>query len=227
MDGSKIISMNEAVSMIKSGSNLMIGGFAGSEAPNEIIQGIVKEGIKDLTLICNDTGDLNIPGEHVGILTPNHCIKKAIVSHIGMNKFTVDQFNKGEIEVEFVPQGTLVERIRAGGFGLGGVLTPTGIGTDIAEGKEIINVDGKDYLLEKPLRADVCIVRARKADKMGNVIFFGSATSHSAMMTTAADITIVQADEIVENGEIEPNDVKIPGIFIDYIVKGGGDDGIK
>ncbi|TIH58666.1 CoA transferase subunit A, partial [Klebsiella pneumoniae] len=156
MDEKKIISMDDALDMIHSGCTIMIGGFAGSEAPNEIIQGIVKRNTKELTLICNDTGDLNIPGEHVGILTPNHCIKKAIVSHIGMNKFTVDQFNKGEIEVEFVPQGTLVERIRAGGYGLGGVLTPTGIGTDIAKGKEIISVDGKEYLLEKPLRADVC-----------------------------------------------------------------------
>ena len=220
MDEKKIISMDDALDMIHSGCTIMIGGFAGSEAPNEIIKGIVKRNTKELTLICNDTGDLNIPGEHVGILTPNHCIKKAIVSHIGMNKFTVDQFNKGEIEVEFVPQGTLVERIRAGGYGLGGVLTPTGIGTDIAKGKEIISVDGKEYLLEKPLRADVCIVRARKADKMGNVVFFGSATAHSAMMITASDITIVQADEIVENGEIAPNDVTMPGIFVDYIVKG-------
>lgn len=216
----KIISMEEAITLIPSGCRLMIGGFAGSEAPNEIIQNIVKAGIKDLTLICNDTGDLNIPGEHVGILTPNHCVKKAIVSHIGMNRHTVEQFNKGEIEIEFVPQGTLIERIRAAGFGLGGVLTPTGLGTEIAQGKEIVTVDGKDYLLEKPLKADVCIVRARKADKMGNVVFFGSATSHSAMMMTAADVTIVQADEIVENGEIAPNEISMPGIFADYLVKG-------
>lgn len=220
MKETKVISMQEAVAKIPSGCRLMIGGFAGSAAPNEIIQEMVKAGVKDLTLICNDTGDLNIPGEHVGILTPNHCVKKAIVSHIGMNRYTVDQFNKGEIEVEFVPQGTLVERIRAGGFGLGGVLTPTGLGTEIAEGKELITVDGKDYLLEKPLRADVCIVRVMKADHMGNVVFFGSATSHSAMMMTAADLTIVQADEIVEDGEIDPNDVSMPGIFTDFVVKG-------
>lgn len=220
MRNDKVITMGEAVEKIKNGSTLMIGGFAGSAAPNEIIQAIVAKGVKDLTLICNDTGDLNVPGKHVGILTQNKCLKKAIVSHIGMNKYTVDQFNKGELEVEFVPQGTLVERIRAAGFGLGGVLTPTGVGTEIAGGKQVLTIEGKEYLLEMPLRADVCIVRAKKADTMGNIVFYGSAYSHSQMMVTAADITIVQADEIVEAGEIDPNGISMPGIFVDYIVKG-------
>lgn len=219
----KVITVEEAVAMIPDGTSLMVGGFAGSCHARLIIQGLVDAGRRDLTLIANDTGDVNIPGKHVGILTLNHCVKKAIVSHIGMNRETVRQFNAGEIEIEFVPQGTLTERARAAGYGLGGVLTPTGVGTDIAKGKQVINVDGKDYLLEKPLSADVCIAVAKKADRMGNCVMYGSGVSHTISFITAAKTVIVQAEEIVDVGGIAPEDVTVPGIFVDYLVAGRND----
>jgi len=213
----KLINLEDALDKIKSGSRIMVGGFAGIGNPMDLINGIAERKIDNITLIGNDTGN---DGEDLGVLINNKLITKAIVSHIGTNRETVRQFTEGEIEVEFVPQGTLVERIRSAGFGLGGVLTPTGIGTEMEEGKEVINVDGKDFLLEKPLFADVALVKAKKVDKMGNVVFYGSSASHSPMMLTAADLTIVQADEVVEVGEIKPEDVTIPGIFVNYIVEG-------
>lgn len=220
---SKVITVDEAVAMIPDGTVLMVGGFAASGHARLILQGIVEAGRKNLTLISNDTGDVNIPGKHIGILTLNHCVKKAIVSHIGMNRETVRQFNAGELEIEFCPQGTLTERARAAGYGLGGVLTPTGVGTDVAIGKQVINVDGRDYLLEKPLFADVCIAVAKKADTMGNCVLYGSAVSHTTSFMTAAKTTIVQAEQIVEPGEIAPEDVTMPGIFVDYLVEGTND----
>lgn len=218
MKKNKIISLEEALTYIQDGKRIMIGGFAGTGNPMKIINAMVEKGVKDLTLIANDTGN---DDTDLGRVTINKLVKKVIASHIGTNRETVRQFTAGEIDVEFSPQGTLVERIRAAGFGLGGVLTPTGVGTEMEIGKEKIEIDGKQYLLEKPLRADVAIVKVKRADKMGNVEFYGTNVAHSEMMLTAADITIVQADEIVEIGDIAPEDVTMPGIFVDYIVDGG------
>ena len=215
----KVVSIEEAVSHIADGSRIMVGGFAGTGNPVDLIKAIVAKGTKDLTLICNDTG---LSTEDVGGLVIAKAVKKAIVSHIGTNPETCRQLAEGEIDVEFVPQGTLVERIRAGGFGLGGFLTPTGVGTAVEEGKQRITTNEKDYLLELPLKADVAIIRAAKADKMGNLCYHGTNVSHTTMMATAAAITIVQADEIVEVGEITPDQAVTPSLFINYIVQRGG-----
>jgi acetate CoA/acetoacetate CoA-transferase alpha subunit len=216
----KVISMDEAVSMIRDGMTIMIGGFMGCRNPFRIIDVLVEKGIKDITIIANDTA---VPGYGIGKLIVNKQVKKVIASHIGTNKETGNQMNSGELEVELVPQGTLVERIRSAGAGLGGVLTPTGIGTVVAEGKTIVEVDGKEYLLEKPLRADVTLISGAIVDKKGNIRYKKAARNFSPIMATAADLVIVEADQIVEVGEINPDDVMTPGIFVDYIVQGGNE----
>lgn len=213
----KEISLEEALSLIKDGSSIMIGGFASSGSPEMLIKGLIDKGVKNLTLINNDTG---YPHRGVALLVEAKMIKKAIVSHIGTNPETVKMHAAGEIEVELVPQGTFIERIRCGGFGLGGVLTPTGVGTEVETGKQKIEVDGKMYLLEKSLKADFAIIKAKKADRMGNVIYHGTNVAHNPMMATAAAVTIVQAEEIVEVGELDPDHIHTPSVFVNYIVKG-------
>ncbi|HEY8362921.1 MAG TPA: acetate CoA-transferase subunit alpha [Tissierellaceae bacterium] len=214
----KVISIEEAVSHIKDGMTIMIGGFLGCGSPHRLIDALVEKGVKDLTLICNDTG---FPDKGSGKLIVNRQIKKLIASHIGTNRETGNQMNAGELDVTLVPQGTLAERIRAGGAGLGGILTPTGVGTVIEEGKQKIEIDGKTYLLELPLRADVALIAGYKVDKFGNIVYRGATRNFNALMAMAADLVIVEADQIVEIGEIDPNDVVTPGIFVDYIVGGG------
>jgi acetate CoA/acetoacetate CoA-transferase alpha subunit len=213
----KVISVKEAVDMIHDGMTIMVGGFLGCKNPFKIIDAIVEKGIKDITLIANDTA---FPEVGIGKLIVNKQVKKLIASHIGTNKETGNQMNSGEIEVELVPQGTLAERIRAAGAGLGGILTPTGLGTIVAEGKTIIGVDGKEYLLEKPLKADIALIVGAVVDKKGNARYSKATRNFNPLMATAADIVIVEADKIVEVGEIDPDDVMTPGIFVDFIVGG-------
>jgi len=215
----KLISVGEAVSMIHDGMTIMIGGFLGCKNPYILIDALVEKGVKDITLIANDT---SFPEIGIGKLIVNKRVKKLIASHIGTNKETGNQMNSGELDVELVPQGTLAERIRAAGAGLGGVLTPTGLGTVVAEGKDIILIDGKEYLLEKPLKADIALIVGAKVDKKGNIRYSKATRNFNPIMATAADIVIVEADEIVEVGEIDPDDVMTPGIFVNYIV--GGND---
>ncbi|WP_278287327.1 acetate CoA-transferase subunit alpha [Caloranaerobacter ferrireducens] len=217
MSNSKLISMEQAIEHIKDGMTVMIGGFLGVGNPHKIIDALVKKGVKDLTLIANDTA---FPEVGIGKLIVNKQVKKVITSHIGTNKETGRQMTEGETEVVLVPQGTLVERIRAAGAGLGGILTPTGIGTVVEEGKRKIEIDGKEYLLELPLRADVALIAGAKVDKKGNVYYHKSARNFNPIMAMAADLVIVEAEEVVEVGEIDPNDVMTPGIFVDYIVRG-------
>jgi len=214
----KVIDIEKAVSFIKDGMTLMIGGFLGNGTPELIIDEIIKKGIKDLTIICNDTA---FPDKGIGKLIVNKRVKKVITSHIGTNPETGRQMTAKEIEVELVPQGTLIERIRAKGAGLGGVLTPTGVGTIVEEGKQKIRVDDKDYLLEKPLGADVALIRGYKADKMGNTVYYKTMRNFNPMMAMAADLVILEADNIVERGELDPDIIVTPGIFIDYIVGRG------
>lgn len=213
----KVISVNEAVDMIHDGMTIMVGGFLGCKNPFKIVDAIIEKGVKDITLIANDS---SFPEVGIGKLIVNKQVKKLIASHVGTNKETGNQMNSGEMQVELVPQGTLAERIRAAGAGLGGVLTPTGLGTIVAEGKTIIEVDGKEYLLEKPLKADIALIVGAKVDKKGNVRYAKATRNFNPLMATAADIVIVEADEIVEAGEIDPDDVMTPGIFVDYIVGG-------
>lgn len=212
----KQISIKEAVSNIKDGMTIMIGGFLGNGSPHKVIEAISKTNIKNLTVICNDSG---FPDKGVGILIVNKQVKKVITSHIGTNPGTMDQFNAKEIEVEFNPQGTLIERIRSGGAGLGGVLTPTGIGTVVAEGKDIITVDGKEFLLEKPIFADVAIIAASYGDEEGNLVYLGTSQNFNPIMATAAKTVIAEVSEIKKTGEIAKEAVHTPKIFVDYIVK--------
>jgi acetate CoA/acetoacetate CoA-transferase alpha subunit len=212
----KQISINECVAKIKDGMSVMIGGFMGNGTPENLMDALVAAGVKNLTVICNDTA---FPNKGIGKLIDNKQIKKIIVSHIGTNPVTVDQMNAKELEVEFSPQGTLAERVRAGGAGLGGVLTPTGLGTVVAEGKPTLEIDGKTYLLEKPLRADVALLGANTGDKSGNLIFKGTSQNFNPIMATAADLVIAEIEEVVEVGELAPETVHVAGIFVDYYYK--------
>ena len=195
---------------------VMIGGFLANGTPEKIIDELVKTGVKNLTLIVNDTA---YPDRGCGKLIVNKQIKKLIVSHIGTNPHTSEQMNSGKLEIEFCPQGSLAERVRAGGYGLGGVLTPTGLGTIVAEGKRVIEVDGKEYLLEKPIHADVALIRGSVGDKSGNLIYKGTTNNFNSLMATAADTVIAEVGELVEVGELSPETVHTPSIFVDYIVK--------
>jgi acetate CoA/acetoacetate CoA-transferase alpha subunit len=213
---SKIISIAEAVSKVKDGMTIMIGGFLANGSPQSIIDALLKTDVKNLTLICNDTA---FPDRGLGMLIANKQVKKVITSHIGTNPSTIDQFNAKEIEVEFNPQGTLAERVRSAGAGLGGFLTPTGLGTVVAEGKEVITVDGKEFLLEKPLRADIALLGASIADQEGNLVYLGTTQNFNPLMAMAADIVIAEVAELKETGEIPMETVHTPGIFVDFMVR--------
>jgi len=212
----KIISLELAMDKIQDGMVLMIGGFLGCGTPEIFIDELVKRNIKDLTIIANDTAFID---KGLGKLVANKQVKKVITSHIGTNQETGRQLHSGEIEVELVPQGTLIERIRCGGTGLGGVLTPTGLGTLVEEGKEKIVVDGNMFLLEKPLKADVALILGNKVDSKGNIVYSKSARNFNPLMAMAADTVIAYAENLVEVGDIDPDSVVTPSILVDYIVK--------
>ncbi len=213
----QIISSAEAAKIVKNEATVMIGGFLACGTPETLVDELVKNKVAKLTVIGNDTGFVD---RGIGKLVVNRQCEKVIVSHIGTNKETGNQMNAGELKVDLVPQGSLAEKIRAGGFGLGGVLTPTGVGTPIEEGKQKITVDGRAYLLETPLKADVALIKAWKADKAGNLVYRRSAQNFNPLMATAAEVVIVEAEQIVEAGEIDPDEVMTPGAFIDYLVLG-------
>jgi 3-oxoacid CoA-transferase, A subunit len=212
---SKFISIEEAVVKVKDGMTIMIAGFLANGTPNKIVDALAKSNVKNLTLICNDTA---YPDRGVGQLITNKQVRKVITSHIGTNSSSSEQYNSGELEIEFCPQGTLAERVRAGGNGLGGVLTQTGLGTLVAEGKPVIEVDGKSYLLEKPLRADLALIRASQGDKSGNLVYHGTSQNFNPMMALAADLVIAEIENLVEIGSIEPENVRTPAMFVHHIV---------
>ena len=211
----KIISIAEAGKLVKDNASVMIGGFLRCGTPAKIIDELVKNKISNLTLIANDTC---IPDSGRGKLIVNKQVKKVITTHIGTNPETGRQMTNNEIEVELVPMGTLVERIRAAGAGLGGVLTPTGVGTVVENGKKVLEIDGKKFIYEKPLKADYALIYASKVDKFGNAFLEGTTRNFNTVMATAADTVIVEAQEISEE-PLDPNYVTIPGVFIDYIAK--------
>lgn len=215
---SKVVTLEQAVEVIQNNLTVMIGGFLAVGTPEMLIDAMVKKGVRDLTVIGNDTG---FPDRGIGRLVVNKQVKQVIVSHIGTNPETGRQMNARQLEVILVPQGTLAEQIRAGGAGLGGVLTPTGLGTIVETGKQKVCVDGREFLLEKPLKADVALLKAEVADKAGNLTYRRSARNFNPLMAMAADTVIVVADRIVETGEIDPDQVMTPGIFVDMIVQGG------
>ncbi len=216
----KIKTVEEAMDMIHDGMTIMIAGFGGVGSSYRLVNEIIKKNVKDLTLISIDAGDPNVGPDHI---IQNEQVKKLITSHIGATPTTGQLMNAGKLEVEFSPQGTLAERIRAGGVGLGGILTDVGLGTMVEEGKQKVEVNGKTFLLETALRADVAIVLAEKADPFGNLVYSKTARGLNPLMAMAADLTIVDAKEIVPLGAIDPEDVVTPGAFVDVIVHGGGD----
>ena len=191
----------------------MVGGFLECGAPDILVDELVNQNIGNLTMISNDT---TYPHADKGKLIVNKQIKKLITSHIGTNPETGKQMHSGELDVELVPMGTLIEKIRAKGTGLGGVLTPTGVGTVLEENKKTMEIDGKIFIFEKPLGADFALIYGTKVDKFGNVSYYGTTRNLNTIMATAADTVIVQADELVDC--LDPNEVVIPGLFVDYIV---------
>ncbi|WP_186175018.1 CoA transferase subunit A [Vibrio jasicida] len=201
--------------LLHDGMTIMIGGFMATGAPERLIDLLIKKDIKDITLISTDTGS---PGRGSSRLISEKRVKKLYASHIGTNPETGKQMNEGTLEVELVPQGSLAERIRSAGAGLGGVLTPTGLGTIVAENKRVIEVDGKQYLLEMPLKADLALIRGSKVDRRGNVFYSKTTQNFNPLMATAAETVVVEPEQIVELGDIEPEAVHTPSLYIDYIL---------
>ena len=200
---------------LKDGMSILFGGFMGIGTPEGIVREILASGIKDLVLIGNDTGS---GGNGVGALVEQRRVKKVIATHIGLHPETGRQMMAGEMEVELTPQGTLAERIRCGGAGLGGVLTPTGVGTIVEEGKMKLTLEGRDYLLERPIRADLAILKAHKADTKGNLIYQRAARNFNPLMAMAADFVVAEVDELVEAGALDPEMVMTPGVLVDALI---------
>jgi acetate CoA/acetoacetate CoA-transferase alpha subunit len=209
------ISLEQSVAMIPHGASLMVGGFLAVGTPERVIDEIVRQGKRDLTVIANDTAT---PERGIGKLVRAKLLCKAIVSHIGLNPETQRQMMAGELEVELVPQGTLIERIRAGGYGLGGILTQTGLGTPVEDGKQRIDVNGKTYLLETGLRADFALVQAFLADYLGNLSYALTARNFNPVIAMAAGTVIASADNIVPVGVISPDHVVTPAPVVDYLI---------
>ena len=209
------ISLEQSVEMIPNGATLMIGGFMAVGTPERVVDELVRQEKRDLTVIANDTA---MPNRGIGKLVSAKRVRKAIVSHIGLNPETQRQMMAGEIQVDLVPQGTLIERIRAGGFGLGGVLTQTGLGTPVADGKQRVEIDGKSYLVEPALRADFALVHAFVADYLGNLGYALTARNFNPVIAMAGGTVIACADNIVPVGVISPDHVMTPAPVVDYVV---------
>lgn len=212
----KAIPAAEAASLVPDGASVMVGGFMGVGTPERMIDALVARRARNLTIIGNDTAR---PGVGIGKLIDAGCVARAIVSHIGTNPVTQAKMIAGEIIVDLVPQGTLAERIRAGGCGLGGILTPTGVGTVVQEGKQVIEVDGRPFLLELPLRADVALLLAHEADYHCNLTYRLTATNFNPVMALAADVVIAEPNEIVPVGVIPPDAVRTPGILVHHLIE--------
>lgn len=211
----KSISVSGAVGLIPDGAAIMIGGFLGCGTPNSLIDELIRQGKRDLTIIANDTAR---PDLGIGKLVSARLVRKVITSHIGTNPKTQEQMIAGDLEVELVPQGTLAEQIRAAGFGLGAVVTPTGVGTTVAEGKPTMEIDGRTFLIERPIRADFALVNAKRADYRGNLEYAFTARNFNPLMALAADTVIAEAEEIVPVGTIDADRVMTPHVVVDYMV---------
>ena len=211
----KTCKLSEAIASIPDGASLLIGGFMAVGTPRRLIDELVRQGKKGLTVIANDTAR---PGFGIGKLIGSRLVRRLVTSHIGTNPETQRQMMDGELDVELVPQGTLAERIRAGGCGLGGVLTPTGVGTLVEQGKQTLEIDGRKFLLELPLRADFALINARRADHIGNLSYALTARNFNPIMAMAADVVIAESQEIVPVGVIAPDDVMTPAVLVDLLV---------
>jgi acetate CoA/acetoacetate CoA-transferase alpha subunit len=212
----KVITADEAAALVQDGDIIMVGGFLGIGSPGTVIDSLVKSNVKDLTLICNDTA---FPDKMVGKMIVNKQFKKIQVSHIGTNKETGRQMTAGELDVELNPQGTLAERVRSGGIGVGGFFTPTGVGTPVAEGKEMRVLDGREMIFETPLKAKVSYLKAIKADKFGNLRYHATGQNFNPIMALAGEIVVAEVDELVDF--LDPDDVQTVGVLVDYIVRRG------
>ncbi|WP_172372795.1 CoA transferase subunit A [Sporosarcina jiandibaonis] len=208
--------IQDALSFVKSGHTILVGGFGLIGAPLSLIDGLTEKDVKDLTIVSNNLGE---SGKGLGILLDQNKIKKGIGSYFTSNRDVGDKYQKGEIELELLPQGTLAESLRAGGAGLGGYYTTTGVGTDLAIGKEEREIEGVKYILEKAIRADVALIRAHKADTLGNLVYYKTARNFNPLMATAAKKVIVEVDEIVEPGVLNPEEIVTPFLFVDVIVE--------
>lgn len=210
-------SIDAALEGVSDGATIMSGGFGLCGNPENLIEGLHRRNVRNLTLISNNCGTTD---KGLGVLLQARQVRKMVSSYVGENKEFERQFLSGELEVELVPQGTLAERIRAGAFGIGGFYTPTGVGTKVAEGKETRVIDGREYLLERPLHADFALIRAWKADRWGNLVFRKTARNFSPLMCMAARTTIVECEHLVEVGELEPDEVHVPSIFVHRVLQG-------
>ncbi|PWA08029.1 succinyl-CoA--3-ketoacid-CoA transferase [Pueribacillus theae] len=208
--------VQEALSCIKNGDTIMVGGFGLIGAPLTLIDGLTKKDVKDLTIISNNLGE---SGKGLGILLNQNKIKKGIGSYFTSNRDVGDKYQNGEIELQLLPQGTLAESMRAGGAGIGGYYTKTGVGTQLAEGKEEREINGVNYVFEPALTANVALIRAHKADTFGNLVYYKTAQNFNPVMATASDIVIVEIDEIVQPGELSPEEIVTPHLYVDYIVE--------
>jgi acetate CoA/acetoacetate CoA-transferase alpha subunit len=211
---SKVVTKDELKPYLFDGMSIMVGGFMACGTPESLVDVIIESGIKDLTLYCNDAG---FPDRGIGRIIANKQCKKLCTSHIGLNPQAQEMMNNGEMEIELIPQGTLAEQIRAGGSGLGGILTPTGLGTEVAEGKQVITIDGKDFLLEKAFKADLAIIYATDVDHCGNARLLGTTRNFNPLMALAGEKVFVGAENIVVH--IDQNDILIPGVLVDCIIK--------
>ncbi|RTE10606.1 CoA transferase subunit A [Paenibacillus whitsoniae] len=216
---SKVSTLEEALSRINDGCTLMYGGFGGIGNPPTLIDGLLAKGVKDLTIIGNDTG---FPHIGIGRLVTAGRVKKVIASHIGSNPFAGQKMEDGSMEVEFFPQGTLAEKIRAGGVGLGGIVLDVGVGTMMAEGRQTVVLNGTTYIVEPALTADVAIVHASKADPYGNLVYDKSGRNMNPLVAMAGQLTIAEADEIVPLGDLDPESIVTPGIFVDIVIPSKG-----
>lgn len=215
----KVFSLDEILGKFYDGQTIMFGDWHGELSAEEIITGLVEKNVKDITAVGVSSGQ---PDMGMGRLVANHQIKKVLTTHIGLNPLSRDQMFAGEMEVEFIPQGTFAERIRAGGYGLGGVLTPTGVGTEVANGKQVLNLNGRDYLLEMPIHADIALLKATKADKAGNLNFRLTSIACQDYMAMAADLVIVEVEELVEIGELGPDEIDVPAPHCGYDLRQAG-----
>ncbi len=213
----KRCSAEQVIERIRDGMTVMIGGSMALGAPEKLIDTLVQKGVQNLTVICNDGG---VPGRGVSKLIHEGQVAHLITTHVGLNPEVTEQCNRGQLQVTLIPQGTFAERIRAGAAGLGGILTPTGIGTVVEEGKQIIEVEGRPYLLETPLRAEVALIRGSLVDDIGNIQYFGTTNNWNSLMAGAADFVAVSACQIIPRGQIDPHLIMTPGIFVDAIVEG-------
>lgn len=220
----KFLSINDAIELIPASSSIMVGGFGLRGYPEELVEALVEKNVKDLTVISNDLGS---PGQGLGRLLTNNQVRAVVGNYYNWNPEVADAYNQGRIKVTLIPQGTFAEAMRAAGAGIPAFYTPTAVGTDLAKDKEVREFDGKRYLLEKALSADIALIKAAKADQLGNLVYYKTARNFNPLMAMAANLTIVQVDEIVPLGALDPETIHTPHIYVDVIVKRGEKNAVR